>query len=105
LQKKDYRGFGRIATQLADYAIITDDNPRSEEPRKIIEDIKKGINGKNYRIIPGRREAIRKSLALAKEGDIVLIAGKGHEDYQILKNRALHFNDCRVARECLREMN
>ncbi|MDI6606184.1 MAG: UDP-N-acetylmuramoyl-L-alanyl-D-glutamate--2,6-diaminopimelate ligase, partial [Candidatus Omnitrophota bacterium] len=86
-------------------AIITNDNPRSEEPRKILEDIEKGINGKNYCIIPGRREAIRKSLALAKEGDIVLIAGKGHEDYQILKERVMHFDDRQVVRECLREMN
>lgn len=96
---------GEVAAQLSDYAIITSDNPRSEEPQAIIKDIEKGIASKNYCIIPERREAIRKSLALAREGDIVLIAGKGHEDYQILKDRRIHFDDREVVRECLRQTN
>lgn len=96
---------GRVATRLSDYVIITSDNPRSEEPQAIIRDIEKGIVSKNYCIIPERREAIRKSLAKAKRGDIVLIAGKGHEDCQILKERRIHFDDRQVVRECLRKSN
>lgn len=96
---------GRIVSQLADYAIITNDNPRSEAPEKIIEDIKKGIVRKNYCIIPDRYQAIRKSLSLAKAKDIVLIAGKGHENYQIINGRTMHFDDRMVVRECLKLMN
>jgi UDP-N-acetylmuramoyl-L-alanyl-D-glutamate--2,6-diaminopimelate ligase len=96
---------GHVVSELADYAIITDDNPRSEEPLVIIEDIKKGIKKDNFRVIPDRREAIRESLLMAKEGDIVLIAGKGHENYQILKDKTIHFDDREVARECLKSMN
>ncbi len=96
---------GYRATELADYVIITNDNPRSENPQKIIEDIKKGIRKDNYCIIPNRKDAIKKSLSLAKAGDIVLIAGKGHENYQILKNETIYFDDREAARECLESMN
>ncbi len=96
---------GSIVTRLADYAVITDDNPRSEDPRQIIKDIEKGIRGKNYCIIPERAEAIKKALVLAKTGDIVLIAGKGHEDYQVLKDKVIHFDDREVARGCLKSMS
>jgi UDP-N-acetylmuramoyl-L-alanyl-D-glutamate--2,6-diaminopimelate ligase len=96
---------GRVVSELADYAIITNDNPRSEDPQEIIGQIKKGIKKNNYYIIPERLEAIRKSLILAKKGDIVLIAGKGHENYQILKDRAIHFDDREAVKECLRSMN
>lgn len=96
---------GRAVTQLCDYAIITNDNPRSENPWQIIEDIKRGIRNDNYCVIPERREAIKKSLSLAESGDIVLIAGKGHENYQILGNRISHFDDRQVTRECLRLKN
>ena len=96
---------GRAVSELADYAIITNDNPRSEDPREIINDIKQGIRKTNYCVIPERREAIKKSLSLAKTGDIVLIAGKGHEDCQIMKDKVMHFNDREVTRECLKSMN
>lgn len=96
---------GRIVSELADYAVITDDNPRSEDPCGIISDIEKGINKNNYSIVPDRREAIKKSLQLAQAGDVVLVAGKGHENYQILKNKTIHFDDCEVIRECLKQKN
>lgn len=92
---------GQAASMLSDYVIITNDNPRSEDSDRIIADIKKGISKNNYSVIVDRREAIRKALSLAKRGDTVLIAGKGHENYQILKNGAIAFDDRKVVRECL----
>lgn len=92
---------GGIASQLSDYCIITSDNPRSEEPEAIIEEIEKGIYNNNYEKIINRREAIAKAIDMAKKGDVVLIAGKGHEDYQILKDRIVHFDDREVAAEFL----
>jgi len=95
---------GKVVTELADYAIITSDNPRSENPEEIIKDIRKGIQKKNFCSIPERRQAIKKGLSLAEEGDCLLIAGKGHEDYQVLKNRTLKFSDRKVVCECLKLM-
>lgn len=92
---------GRVVTDLADYAVITNDNPRSEDPAKIIDDIKKGIVKQNFCVIADRMEAITKSLSLAKKGDAVLIAGKGHEDYQILRDRILHFDDREAVRNAI----
>lgn len=96
---------GRVVSQLADYAVITNDNPRSESPEKIIEEIRKGIRSKNYCVIPDRFEAIKKSLSIAKADDIVLIAGKGHEDYQIINDKRMFFDDRMVVIECLKSMN
>ena len=96
---------GRVVSELADYAIITSDNPRSEDPQEIINNIKQGIRKTNYCVIPQRSEAIKKTLSLARAGDIVLIAGKGHEDYQIIKDKVIPFNDREVVRECLKSMN
>ncbi|MFA5275893.1 MAG: UDP-N-acetylmuramoyl-L-alanyl-D-glutamate--2,6-diaminopimelate ligase [Candidatus Omnitrophota bacterium] len=93
---------GRIVTELADYAFVTSDNPRSEEPEDIAGDIIKGIRKRNYCIILRRKEAIKKSLSLAKSGDIVLIAGKGHETYQVIKNKKIHFDDRETVKSCLR---
>jgi len=95
---------GYTVTELADYAVITNDNPRSEDPQEIINDIKKGIQKENFCVIPERLQAIKESLAMAHSGDIVLIAGKGHEDYQILNNRREHFDDREAVRECLKSM-
>jgi UDP-N-acetylmuramoyl-L-alanyl-D-glutamate--2,6-diaminopimelate ligase len=94
---------GLSACKFSDRVIITSDNPRSEEPLDIIRDIESGVKGKfsNYEIVPDRREAIRKAVTSAEEGDIVLIAGKGHEDYQIIKDSVVHFDDREVAREML----
>lgn len=96
---------GRVVSELSDYAVITSDNPRSERPQAIIDDIKRGIRKKNFCIIPGRLEAIKKTLAMAHDGDIVLVAGKGHENYQILNDKTIHFDDREAVRECLRSMN
>jgi UDP-N-acetylmuramoyl-L-alanyl-D-glutamate--2,6-diaminopimelate ligase len=96
---------GRVVTELSDLAIITNDNPRSEDPRDIINDIKQGIRKKNYSVISDRAEAISKALSLAKSGDVVLVAGKGHENYQILKDRVIHFDDKEVIKGCLKSMN
>jgi len=96
---------GSVVSRMADFAIITNDNPRQEDPSGIIEDIRRGISKKNYCVIPERAEAIKKSLELARRGDIVLVAGKGHEDYQIIRGQKLHFDDREVVRECLSSMN
>lgn len=85
----------------ADFAIVTSDNPRSEDPLAIIADIESGMSaGKDrYEVFPDRRDAIARALELAKAGDSVLIAGKGHEDYQIVGDEVRHFDDRAVAAE------
>ena len=98
---------GEAAASLADMSFITTDNPRSEDPLAIITDIEKGFFGKdakNYKIIPDRREAIFQALTAAKKGDYVLIAGKGHETYQIFKDKTIHFDDVEVARSALQDL-
>ncbi len=95
---------GKVATELSDISIITSDNPRSEDPEKIIEDILKGAVGSNYMVIVEREEAIKKAIEIAGKNDAVLIAGKGHEDYQILKDRVIHFSDFEVAKRALEEV-
>jgi UDP-N-acetylmuramoyl-L-alanyl-D-glutamate--2,6-diaminopimelate ligase len=95
---------GRIGVQWSDLAIITSDNPRTEEPLKIIEEIEKGareVRPHRYRVIPDRREAIKKAVALAGPQDIVLITGKGHEDYQIIGEERFPFDDREEARKAL----
>jgi UDP-N-acetylmuramoyl-L-alanyl-D-glutamate--2,6-diaminopimelate ligase len=95
---------GGIAARLADYTVITSDNPRTEDPAVIVREIEAGVNpGSRYEAIVDRREAIRRGIALAGEGDAVVIAGKGHEDYQILGTTKIHFDDREVAREALKE--
>ncbi|HEX8642415.1 MAG TPA: cyanophycin synthetase, partial [Allosphingosinicella sp.] len=91
-------GMGAAAQLLSDLVIVTDDNPRSEDPAAIRRDIMAGAPG--AREVPGRREAIAAALAEAREGDIVLLAGKGHEQGQIVGDRVLPFDDVAVAREC-----
>jgi UDP-N-acetylmuramoyl-L-alanyl-D-glutamate--2,6-diaminopimelate ligase len=98
---------GRVAAELADWTIITSDNPRSEDPQAIITDIEKGFKqaGKdNYEIEPDRRLAIRKALLLAKKDDCLLIAGKGHEDYQIIGQQVIPFHDPTVIQELIKEL-
>jgi UDP-N-acetylmuramoyl-L-alanyl-D-glutamate--2,6-diaminopimelate ligase len=95
---------GEVAATLADQTIITSDNPRSEDPLAIIADIEQGFTSKgakNYRIIPDRKTAIAQALAEARKGDYVLIAGKGHENYQIFKDKTIHFDDTEVVRSIL----
>jgi UDP-N-acetylmuramoyl-L-alanyl-D-glutamate--2,6-diaminopimelate ligase len=92
---------GRVATELSDFVVITNDNPRSERPQDIIKEIKKGIKRANFLVVLDRREAIRMAISMAKEGDIVVVAGKGHENYQVLKDRVVHFDDREEVRLCL----
>lgn len=96
---------GRVSCAMSDQVIVTSDNPRSEDPAQIFADIEAGIKGqfKNYEVIPDRGEAIKKAVALAAKGDILLIAGKGHETYQILKDRTIHFSDAEAAAAAIRE--
>ena len=93
---------GKVAEKYADSIILTSDNPRSEDPRNIIRDIEKGLSRrKKYYIYPDRREAIEQALALVKPGDLILIAGKGHETYQISKDTVRPFDDRKVVSEIL----
>ncbi|HSW40711.1 MAG TPA: UDP-N-acetylmuramyl-tripeptide synthetase, partial [Acidobacteriota bacterium] len=95
---------GEIAARLSDMAIVTSDNPRNEEPLGIIEEIEAGMkNGRaSCHREPDRRAAIDRAIAEARKNDVVLIAGKGHEDYQILGDRTIRFDDRMTARECIR---
>ncbi len=94
---------GEAAGSLSDVVILTSDNPRTEDPNQILADAEEGIKktGKPYRKIADRREAIHDAIAQAGAGDLVLIAGKGHEDYQIIGREVFHFDDKEVAREAL----
>lgn len=97
---------GRIAGASSDRVIVTSDNPRTEDPLSIIEMIREGVEQSGIspdRVswLPGRREAIEAALAAAEPGDVVVVAGKGHEDYQILGTEKIHFDDREVARQYL----
>jgi UDP-N-acetylmuramoyl-L-alanyl-D-glutamate--2,6-diaminopimelate ligase len=93
---------GQIATMLSDYTIITSDNPRTEDPQRIIDEIVAGVEAAHaYTTIPDRRRAITYAMDMAQPHDTVLIAGKGHEDYQIIGHTRLHFDDREVARQAL----
>lgn len=92
---------GKIASNLSDVAIVTSDNPRSEEPKAIIDDIVKGIEKDNFIVIENRYDAIKEALSIAQPKDLVLIAGKGHETYQILKSGTIHFDEREVIYEIL----
>ncbi len=99
---------GKIAGEYADYTVVTSDNPRSEEPAQICGDILPGLaetaSPGSYRVVVERREAIRYALQLAGAGDVVVIAGKGHEDYQIFKDTVIHFDDQEEAAQILRSL-
>ena len=92
---------GRVASTLADHSIVTSDNPRSEDPQYIIDQIVEGFSGDHYEVIVNRKEAIAQALKVAQTGDIVLIAGKGHETYQILGCERIDFNERKIIEECL----
>ncbi|MCJ7645659.1 UDP-N-acetylmuramoyl-L-alanyl-D-glutamate--2,6-diaminopimelate ligase [bacterium] len=97
---------GEVAIELSDYVIVTSDNPRSEDPERIALDIEVGIKRKgknNYQTIIDRFQAIEKALFMAEKGDLVVLAGKGHEQYQIFKDRSVPFDDREVARKILSE--
>lgn len=96
---------GEIGGRLSDICVITSDNPRTEDPELIIKDVEEGIKGTGcpYECICDRKEAILHAISIAKEGDVVVIAGKGHEDYQIFKDKTIHFDDAEVVREAFGE--
>ena len=99
---------GAVASRLSELVVITSDNPRSEDPNKIIEEIQRGITPDTRRdsaqrilAIVDRRQAIGRAIEIATPGDLVLVAGKGHEKYQVIGDRTLPFDDVAVAREAL----
>lgn len=94
---------GMVAQRGADFCIVTSDNPRTEEPQAIIDDILPGMDGPApYVVVPNRREAIAYALKNAEKDDIILLAGKGHEDYQIIGREKHHFDEREVVAEILR---
>jgi UDP-N-acetylmuramoyl-L-alanyl-D-glutamate--2,6-diaminopimelate ligase len=97
---------GAVAGRLSDLIVVTSDNPRTEDPGRIIEEIGRGLTadtrGESRVLkIVDRREAIAKAIGVARPGDLVLVAGKGHEKYQVIGDRVLPFDDVVMAREAL----
>ena len=98
---------GRVAIEESEFTIVTSDNPRTEDPQRIVDDILEGIpssmcQGKDYEVVVDRKEAIQFAVRKAQPGDLIMIAGKGHEDYQVLKTDVIHFDDREVAEEAAR---
>ncbi|MCK4352725.1 UDP-N-acetylmuramoyl-L-alanyl-D-glutamate--2,6-diaminopimelate ligase [candidate division WOR-3 bacterium] len=92
---------GKVASELSDYVILTSDNPRSEDPLKIIHDIEQGAAGGNYSIVPDRREAIKKGIERSSSEDTILLAGKGHEKYQIYGELKIPWDERKIVKEIL----
>jgi UDP-N-acetylmuramoyl-L-alanyl-D-glutamate--2,6-diaminopimelate ligase len=98
---------GMVAARLSDVVVITSDNPRSEDPARIIEEVKRGADSETRQsnaevlTVVDRRDAIAQAIGQAEEGDVVLIAGKGHEKYQEISGRTFVFDDVAVAQEAL----
>jgi UDP-N-acetylmuramoyl-L-alanyl-D-glutamate--2,6-diaminopimelate ligase len=102
---------GRAAVAYSDVVVLTSDNPRTEDPMAILREVEVGVREAlqsrghvEYHLVPDRREAIGMAVRLARAGDIVLIAGKGHEDYQIVGTKKIHFDDREVAREAIQRL-
>lgn len=93
---------GKIAEELSDFVVVTSDNPRGEEPMEIIESITGGMTGKNHIVIENRKDAIRYALEHANEGDVIILAGKGHETYQVFKNETIHFDEREIVKQCIK---
>ncbi len=94
---------GRVAEKFADHCIVTSDNPRSEQPESIIAEVLAGMQAGNHEIILDRAAAIARAIAMARQGDTVLLAGKGHEDYQEISGIKQPFSDARVAKRALKQ--
>ncbi len=92
---------GEISSKESDYTILTSDNPRSEDPLGIIEDIKKGLAGENWEIEIDRAKAIQQGINMLNKDDVLLIAGKGHENYQVLKDTVIPFSDIEIIKKRL----
>ena len=97
---------GEIAVRMSDRVLATSDNPRTEDPLQILAEIEAGLRKgpAPYEIVPDRRKAIETAVSIARKGDVVVIAGKGHEDYQILGDRTIPFDDRKLAAELIREL-
>ena len=102
---------GRAAVEYSDVVVLTSDNPRTEDPMAILQEVEVGVREAlqrrshvEYHLVPDRRDAIGMAMRLARSGDIVLIAGKGHEDYQIIGTKKVHFDDREVAREAIQQL-
>jgi len=95
---------GEVAAELSDLVVLTSDNPRSEDPLDIMNDVLVGLRRKDtpYLAEPDRTLAIKRAIEAARPGDTIILAGKGHETYQVLKDRTVPFDDREVAREVLR---
>lgn len=96
---------GEIATRLSDYTILTSDNPRTEDPQKIMNDILKGVSTNNYEVELDRKTAIKKGIEMLQPEDILLILGKGHEDYQIIGHTKIHLDDAEEVENWKKEHN
>ena len=95
---------GATAARLADHVVVTSDNPRTEDPESIVRAVASGaVTARDLHVYVDRREAIVETVCMAKEHDVVLIAGKGHEDYQEINGVRHHFSDVEVAREATNE--
>jgi UDP-N-acetylmuramoyl-L-alanyl-D-glutamate--2,6-diaminopimelate ligase len=95
---------GMVAARLSDVVVLTSDNPRTEPPEAILEEIRRGIpaaRAADTIVLPDRREAIARALSMGGEGVVVVIAGKGHESVQVLRDRTVPFDDRQVVREIL----
>ncbi len=94
---------GKIASDIADFLVVTDDNPRSEDSQDIITEILEGTDSdfSQYVVIPNRKEAIKFIVNKAQKNDVVILAGKGHETYQVLKSETIHFDDCEEAESAI----
>lgn len=102
---KDKRpAMARMAEKYADVVIVTSDNPRTEDPKQIINDVCRGFSGKDYQVTLDRKEAITDAIKYSSAHDVVLIAGKGHEDYQLVGNKKIPFSDQAIARVALRSL-
>jgi UDP-N-acetylmuramoyl-L-alanyl-D-glutamate--2,6-diaminopimelate ligase len=99
--KSKRRLMGQVASRLADFSIVTSDNPRSEDPQCIIDQIVEGFHNKNFMVVVNRKEAIEQAIKIARTGDIVLIAGKGHETSQIFADYRIEFNEREIIEKCL----
>ena len=97
---------GKIAGELADFCVVTSDNPRTEDPMKIISMVEEGVkkSGADYVVIESRRDAIKYAMDNAKKGDVIVLAGKGHETYQILADGTIHFDEREVVKDILAQI-
>ncbi|BBA85173.1 UDP-N-acetylmuramyl tripeptide synthase [endosymbiont of Sipalinus gigas] len=103
--KKKRKIMAKIVNKYSNFSIITTDNPRNEEINNIVNDIKKGFNKSNYKVILDREDAIRYSIKNSYKNDIILILGKGHEDYQIIKNKKIFYSDIHLVKKIVKCLN